>query len=239
MMKASWIRPSAPTQMHGFVFDLAIFLGSWGLLALNLAALPDRWVGGLLGTAVLTQIGGATLKGRYLPHRLPPTASDAFTRFMQLLLLLHFILFTVMSLLGAALLGWYVPDAAGENGWVLLAFVLGSLATGQVYRATQPALAAPTAQHSAAEYAADALLWLSVLITTALMWDGLFTDLGAGVGVGFTPRGVVLALALAALFVVFYLPARTLFLVEDYRHPATWLRLWLVLLPLLIAIFRG
>lgn len=238
-MKASWLRPSTPSQVHGFIFDLALFLGSWGLLLLDPAMLPDRWVGGLLGTAVLTQIAGASLKKRYLPQRLPPATSGLFTRFMQLLLLLHFILFTVMSLLGLALLGWYAPDAAGEDWWILLAFMLGSLATGQVYRATQPAPAAPTAQHSRAEYAADALLWLSVLITTALMWDGLFTDLGAGVGVGFTLRGAVLALALAALFVVFYLPGRTLFLVEDSRHPGTWLRLWLVLLPLLISIFRG
>ena len=44
--------------------------------------------------------------------------------------------------------------------------------------------------------------------------------------------------ALAALFVVFYLPSRYLFLVEDYLHPTTWLRLWLVLLPIFIAIFQ-
>lgn len=238
-MKASWLRPSAPTQVHGFVFDLAIFLGSWGLLLHSPAELPDQWIGGLLVTAVLTQILGASLKSHFLPHRLPPYANTIFFRFMQLLLLLHFILFTVMSLLGFALLGWYLPESSGENWWILFAFGLGGAATTQVYRAAKPVSARGKMIHVAAEYTADALLWLSVLITTALMWDSFFTDLGAGIGSGLTPRGFLLALSLAALFVVFYLPARYLFLVEDFRHPATWLRLWLVLLPIMIAIFSS
>jgi hypothetical protein len=239
-MRVSWLRPLAPTQIHGFAFDLAIFLGSWSLLALDVSQLDDRWLGGLLGTAVFSQIIGATIKEYFLPNRLPPQTTGAFSRFMQLLLLLHFILFTVMSLLGVALLGWYLPDAPGESWWVLLAFTLGGIATWRVYRAAQPTPPEEqTSLHNRTEYVADALLWLSVFITTALMWEGLFTDLGAGMGVGFTLRGVVLALALSALFVVFYLPARYLFLVEDYRHPATWLRLWIVMLPLVIAIFNG
>lgn len=240
MVNFSWLRRwQGPTQIHGAVFDLGVFLGSWGLLALNPAALADGWVGGLLLTAVFTQIGGAYLKGHYLPTRLPPAYPTLFTRFMQGLLLLHFILFTVMSLLGMALIGWYVPDAQGESGWVAFAFVVGGLATWLVYTAAQPAPPDDQPQpNGRIEYAADALLWLSVLITTSLMWEGLFTDLGTGIGAGFTPRGITLALALAALFVVFYLPARYLFLVEDYRHPTTWLRLWLVLLPIFIAIFQ-
>ena len=239
MKHASWLRPYSPTQIHGFIFDGVIFLGSWGLLWLDPATLPDRWVGGLLLTAVLTQIMGAWGKRPYLRHRLLPSTSKSIPRLLQLLLLLHFILFTVMSLLGMALLGWYQPDTAVENWWILLAFCLGGFATGQLFRAAHvPASGNQHSQNDPAEYAADALLWVSVLITTALMWDGLFTDLGSAVGIGFTPRGIVLALALTMLFVVFYLPARYLFLVEDYRYPATWLRLGLVLLPLLTSIFR-
>ena len=225
-------------QIHGALFDLGVFLGGWGLLTIDLAALPDGWLGGLLLTAVFCQIAGATLKGRSLPARLPPLPSGLFARFMQLLLLLHFILFTVMSLLGVALIGWYQPDAPGEGWWIALSFILGGLATGLVYGAGRPSPTDEQPVNSPTEFAADGLLWLSVLITTALMWDTLFTDLGAGQGAGFTTRGVVLALALSALFIVFYLPSRYLFLVEDYRHPSTWLRLWVVMLPLLTAIFR-
>jgi hypothetical protein len=35
---------------------------------------------------------------------------------------------------------------------------------------------------------------------------------------------------------VFYVPVRLLFLIEDYRYPGTWFRLWLVALFPLIAI---
>ncbi len=238
-MKFSWFRQwQTPAQIHGALFDGAVFLGGWGLLAANPTELPDRWLGGLLLTAVFTQIGGAYLKGRYLPHRLPPLPTGLIARFMQLLLLFHFILFTVMSLMGVALIGWYQSGAPGESWWIGLALGLGGLATWLVYEAGRPLPTAAQLPNSTTEYAADGLLWLSVLITTALMWEGLFTDLGAGQGAGLSVRGIVLALALSALFVAFYLPSRYLFLVEDYRHPSTWLRLWIVMLPLLVGIFQ-
>ena len=49
---------------------------------------------------------------------------------------------------------------------------------------------------------------------------------------------LVLVAAVSALFVVFYVPSRLLFLAEDYKYPATWIRLWLVaMLPLLTIVF--
>jgi hypothetical protein len=176
-MKISWFKQwQASTQFHGALFDLGVFLAGWGLLAFDPIALSDSWIGGLLLTAVFTQIGGAYLKGRYLPARLPPLQSTLFARFMQLLLLLHFILFTVMSLLGLALIGWFQPDNPGEGWWITLALAVGGVATWLVYMAGRPSQAVAQPPKTRVEFAADGLLWLSVLIATALMWDALFTD---------------------------------------------------------------
>lgn len=227
----------APGRIHGLLFDTAVFLGGWLLLAINPAEMAEPWLGALLLTAVAAQAAGAHFKRHHLGARLAQqsTPSGLFGRFMQALLLFHFILFTAMSLMAFIYLGWYTPNGPIEGWWVALAFVLGGVTTGTVYGAARPATT-PPASHAASEYAADALLWLSVLLTTALLWNNLFADLGATPTLGLTGRGLVLVLALAFLFVVFYLPARYLFLVEDYRHPATWLRLWVVMLPLAIAI---
>jgi len=37
---------------------------------------------------------------------------------------------------------------------------------------------------------------------------------------------------------IFYVPGRLLFLVEDYNYPGTWLRLWLLaMIPLVAIVF--
>jgi len=167
-------------------------------------------------------------------------------KFMQLLLFLHFLLFTVLTLLGLGLAG--IVDLsengspAAENFWVFFSLFVGALGAYLVWRAGNP----PSGEQGSTkpytlllEVGADLLLWLSVLIITRLIWEGLFINLVPMRAIGLSWRGITLLVSISILFIVFYMPSRYLFLVEDYHYPGTWLQVWLPMLPVAWSIFVG
>lgn len=236
----------AAEKRRGLLFDGAVFLSvglGAGLIAGDAGALTDTFVGFLLLFALLTQIVGALLKkgplGRRLAVRERRAQADLLDRFMDGLLVLHFILFTVITLMALALLG--VAPGELSDGWVALGLSCGALATFAVWRAAKVGEGSAGATHFSAgtEYLADGLLWISVSIVTHTFWVMLAGDVGVAAGIGLNGRALVLLIALSFLFVAFYLPARYLFLVEDYRSPLTWLQMWLVMLPVARLVLSG
>jgi hypothetical protein len=89
------------------------------------------------------------------------------------------------------------------------------------------------------ETLADGLLLISVSIITRFFWESWYLELEPSRGIGFTSRAIVLLVALSLLFVVFYLPSRYLFLVEDYRYGRTWIRMWVAMLPIAWLVLVG
>lgn len=69
-------------------------------------------------------------------------------------------------------------------------------------------------------------------------WNGAFVGLFAGVHAGLMMRILLVALV-AVPFSIFYLAPRILFLLEDYRHPRTWLGVLMAMLPLAKRIVFG
>jgi hypothetical protein len=164
---------------------------------------------------------------------------------MGALLFLHFILFSVISLMSLSLLG--IVDlidrsSSGDDIWVGVSLLIAGLLTYTVWRAGKRPDKSPTKvirYPFAQEALADGLLWISVSIITRFFWDSWYLELEPSRGIGISPRGIVLLVSLSLLFVVFYIPGRYLFLVEDYRYWRTWARMWVAMLPLMWFVLVG
>jgi hypothetical protein len=78
-----------------------------------------------------------------------------------------------------------------------------------------------------------------VSIITRFFWETWYLEIEPSRGIGFSSRGIVLLVSLSLLFIVFYIPSRYLFLVEDYRYARTWVRMWVAMLPLVWLVLVG
>ncbi|MFC1922143.1 hypothetical protein ACFLY4_02550 [Chloroflexota bacterium] len=243
---------TSPDRVRGFIFDLAVLAGNIvftvSILDRN-QDLPDRTIGILLGVGIATQLLGAVLKTNPLKHCLSATPSRSsasiFDKFMDVLLFFHFILFTVTSLMVLGLLG--ITDmvdrsSSGDDIWVIVSILIAGLLTYLVWRAGKRPAEVPTNVSKfpiAQESLADGLLWISVSIITRFFWETWYLEIEPSRGIGISLRAIVLLVALSLLFVVFYMPSRYLFLVEDYRYVRTWARMWVAMLPLVWLVLVG
>ena len=243
---------TSPDRVRGFIFDLAVLAGNIVFTVSILAQsenLPDRTIGILLGVAVITQLLGAVLKTNPLKYRLsgisPRQKADVLDKFMSVLLFWHFILFTIVSLMSMSLLG--IVDlgdrsSSGDDIWVGVSLLIAGLLTYFVWRAGKRPDKVPTKMINypiAQEALADGLLWISVSIITRFFWETWYLEIEPSRGIGISLRAVVLLVSLSLLFIVFYIPSRYLFLVEDYRYGRTWVRMWVAMLPLAWLVLVG
>jgi len=258
--------PLSPATLHGLLFDAAVFAGL-ALFYLGLVPIPNPsldptwgdddvsdWVVGLwLAGAILAQILGALLKAPALRHRLARRRTmpgKALKRTIALLWWVHFLFFTFLVAFSLALLGWALPATDKITGaymlWGTTVFAIGGLTTLATRWAAKPgsesAPSPPT--RPGLEYLGDFLLLVSVLILTRVFWNpmaALFTtgEIGFGPGLVQVIMRVVLFLCMLYLFVVFYLPPRLLFLVEDGHRRRTWIQMGIVLAPLTWHVFFG
>jgi hypothetical protein len=244
--------PANPNTIHGFIFDLAVLVGNivFSVSILDLGEnLPDRTIGILLGAAVITQLLGAVLKTKPLRYRLSGTparsSADILDKFMDALLFFHFILFSVICLMALGLLDIVEMadnSSSGDDLWVVVSLIIAGLLTFMVRRAGKRPDEAPTKMIKypfIQEALADGLLLISVSIVTRFFWETWYIELETSRGIGLSSRSIVLLTALSLLFVVFYLPSRYLFLVEDYRYARTWVRMWVAMLPLAWLVLVG
>lgn len=241
-----------PHRVRGFVFDLAVLAGNiiftFSILERS-DDFPDRDIGFLLLAAMITQFLGAVLKSRPLQFRLsgrsPRKTDDLLDKFMGVLLFFHFILFTIICLMTLGLLG--VVDlgdrsSSGDDLWVGVSILIAGLLTYTVWRAGKRPEKAPTKMIKypiAQEALADGLLWISVSIVTRFFWETWYLEIEPSRGIGISLRAIVLLVSLSLLFVVFYMPSRYLFLVEDYRYGKTWVWMWVAMLPLVWIVLVG
>lgn len=239
-------------KIHGLIFDGAMFLGNIALIGY----LPrlgddvaDTTAGALMLLAVLTQTTGAWWKKGYLGLRLANRRSplpQGFAKgFMNILLFLHFLLFSVITLLALALLGIYEIESSESifrgDIWVPIALIIGGITTAVVRRAGIPDGSGTRMRirRSWLEYGADGLLWVSVTIVTRTFWDSLVLMIEPSRGIGFSVLGIVLIVAVFLLFVFLYLPSRYLFLVEDYDSLLTWVQVFVAMLPVIWLVIVG
>jgi hypothetical protein len=244
--------PELPIDnLHGVIFDAGMFLGNVAFVGFvpRLGDEVAETVGGtLLLVAVFTQIAGAWWKKGFLRRRLAlrklPPPRGFLRGFMSVLLFLHFILFSMMTLFAFALLGIYrehSKSAVSADAWVGIALLVGAVATLLVRAASRPKEGSAEARTAPAwlEFGADGLLWVSMCLVTRIFWDGLVGMIEPASGIGLGWEGIVLLAASCALFVFLYLPGRYLFLVEDCQSGQTWLQVSVVMLPIVWLVFVG
>lgn len=259
--------PFSSSTLHGLLFDVAVFIGllllhfgivlipspylepEWG----SDIGIPDRAIGLWLAGGLLMQIMGALLKGPSLRHRLLQrrrTPGKALTLLIALLWWGHFLFFTLVTVLSLGLLGWPPPETDEITGpymlWGLTIFMMGGITTMAVLWAGKPGEEARPRppRHPSLEYLGDFLLLVSVLILTTILWEPmamLFTTGAIGFEFGLVQviMRVIVFLCMLCLFVVFYLPPRLLFLVEDGHYRRTWMQMGIVLVPLTWHVFFG
>jgi hypothetical protein len=231
-----------PLNYRGLLFDLAVFAAN-----IFFVRLLTRRVGGLMVLAVfnddpqagrtffiiitsafVAQMAGAYLKRRPLQTRLALRGEAGESPF-GCFLILHFVLMLVTASAILAL----SPLELGP-GMIVLTFFLCIIPTALVWRAMTPYQKLPERDwrnSRAAEAAADVLLFGYMLVNLAV-WNTVTSGSAtrvAGVGEFFTRLlGFVI---LSPIILLFYIPPRLLFLVEDYKYRATWVSMTIAVAP--------
>src|SRR5947209_2867681 len=231
-----------PVNYRGLIFDLAVFVFN-----VFLVRLLTRPVGGLLAltflnddtqagrtffyiitAAMAAQIFGAALKRRPLQTRMAARGEEASDNF-GCLLILHFALTLVT---GSAILALSPLEPSG--GLVVLLFFVCIVPTALVWRAMTPYKKPPAPDwrgSRAAEIVADLCLFAYTLVNLAV-WNTVTSGSAARVtGVGDFFSRVLGFVILSPVILLFYIPPRLLFLVEDYKYPATWITMTLAVAP--------
>jgi hypothetical protein len=231
-----------PVTYRGLLFDLAVIL-----VNVFLARLLTRHVGRLMKLSFLSddvqagrtllhiilaalaaQLVGAALKRRPLQARLLARHEGDASSF-GCLMILHLCLMLVTGCAVVAL-AQTEPTPAVLFPMILLCIV----PTVLVWRALTPYKKPPQPDwrnSRGAEIVADLCLFAYMLVNLAV-WNTVTS------GSNIRAEGVGDALSRAAGFVIlspvillFYLPPRILFLVEDYKYPATWISMALAIAP--------
>jgi hypothetical protein len=228
-----------PINYRGLLFDLAVFAFNVVLVRLltrhigrllSLTFLSDdpqasRTLLIVVSLAFAAQLVGAWLKRRPLQARLL-AQHDSGNALFGCLIILHFALTLITSVGIIALL---LPHASGGS-------------TVFVWRAMTPYKKPPEPDwrnSRGAEVVADLCLFAYMLVNLAV-WN----TVTSGSNVRASSVGDLLSRALgfvllSPVILLFYLPPRLLFLVEDYKYPATWISMTLAVAPVAYRLIIG
>jgi NADH:ubiquinone oxidoreductase subunit 6 (subunit J) len=235
-------RPFLPVNYRGLLFDLAVFVVNVFLARfltrhigrlLSLTFLSDdpqasRRLLVIISAAFAAQLIGACLKRRPLQARLLAQHDDGGSLF-GCLIILHFALTLITA---AGIVALLLPKSSG--GVTVLVFFLSMIPTALVWRAMTPYKKPPEPDwrnSHAVEIVADLCLFAYMLVNLAI-WN----TVTAGSNIRAAGMGDVLSRALgfvllSPVILLFYLPPRLLFLVEDYNYRATWISMTLAVAP--------
>lgn len=223
---------------RGLVLDGAVFLFNL-FLAAPLARLVAEnqgfhpVFGVALFAAIAVYAAGAGLKRLPLQSRLQapdrPKIPTAMAVVFFILAVMHLGLFLAGASFGTeAVFG----EAEGKR-YLLPAIIAGFLPTAMLIWAIIPPRkpADEPGRLASRELVADLLLYLA-LVVIMVWWDGFWAAYLASGKQASLAMNILLVVLIAVPFAIFYLAPRFLFLLEDWRSPATWLRAFLVMLPL-------
>ncbi|MGB8508974.1 MAG: hypothetical protein WCD76_11250 [Pyrinomonadaceae bacterium] len=243
-------RPFLPVNYRGLLFDLAAFVVNVFLIRfltrrigrlLALTFLSDdpqasRALLYIISTAFAAQLIGACLKRRPLQARLLAQHDSDESPF-GCLIILHFALTLVTS---AGIVALLSPNSSG--GVTVLVFFLGMIPTALVWRAMMPYKKPPRPDwrnSRGAEIVADLCLFAYMLVNLAV-WNTLTAGSAArATGVGDVVSRALGFVLLSPVILLFYLPPRLLFLVEDYKYRATWISMTLAIAPVAYRLIIG
>jgi NADH:ubiquinone oxidoreductase subunit 6 (subunit J) len=243
-------RPFLPLNYRGLLFDLAVFVFNVFLIRfltrhigrlLSLTFLSDdpqasRTLLIIISSASATQLIGACLKRRPLQARLL-AQHDSGNALFGCFIILHFALTLVTS---AGIVALLLPNTSG--GITVLIFFLSMIPTALVWRAMTPYKKPPEPDwrnSREVELFADLCLFAYMLVNLAV-WNTLTSGSAArATGVGDVFSRALGFVLLSPVILLFYIPPRLLFLVEDYKYRATWISMTLAIAPVAYRIIIG
>ena len=191
----------------------------------------------IISAASALQIVGAALKRRPLQARLLARGEGGLGGPLGCFLILHFALTLVTAACIMALL-----SSESKGGMTVLVIALSMIPTALVWRALTPYKTPPAPDwrnSRVTETFADFCLFAYMLVNLAV-WN----TVTAGSNVRAAGVGDILARALgfvlmSPVLLLFYIPPRLLFLVEDYKYPATWISMTLAVAPVAYRLIIG
>ena len=239
-----------PVNYRGLIFDLAV-------IAVNifLVRLLTRHIGRLLIlsflnddvqaahtflhiilAALAAQLVGAALKRRPLQARMLARHEGEASPF-GCLMILHLCL---MLVTGCAVVALAQTEA---TPWVLFPVILLCIVpTVFVWRAMTPYSKPPQPDwrnSREVETLADLCLFAYMLVNLAV-WNTVTAGSNIrAAGVGDAVSRALGFIILSPVILLFYLPPRILFLVEDYKYPATWITMTLAIAPVAYRVIIG
>jgi NADH:ubiquinone oxidoreductase subunit 6 (subunit J) len=240
-----------PVNYRGLLLDLAVFVFNVFLIRF-----ATRRVGGLLSAAFLrddprasrtllyvvsaacaAQLVGAWLKRRPLQARLAAQGEGGVAPFVGCILVLQLAL-TLVTACGIMALA----SVESTGRLTVVVIVLSLIPTILIVRALKPYKNPPEPDwrnSRAVEWIADLCLFAYLLVNLAI-WNTVTAGSNvraSGVGDLFE-RGLGFVLV-SPVILLFYLPPRLLFLVEDYKYPATWISMTLAVAPVAYRLIIG
>lgn len=244
------VRRRLPPSRRGLAFDLAILLanlllvrvfsgqmGELGRLALSDDPTASRDFGAVLLVAFLAQMVGAYFKRGPLQVRLASRGAGVAGGF-GCLLVLHFVLSlsTFVTIVAAS------PFEPSPT-IIVPGFFFCLLSTALVWRAlTPPRTLSRRAwlMSPKLEAAADVALFAYVLVNLSFLSviAPAFHSMPVHSVSEFFTRAAS-GLLISPLLLMYYLCPRLLFLVEDYRYPATWISMTAAILPIALRFVFG
>lgn len=239
-----------PVNYRGLLFDLGVFV-----LNVFLVRLLTRHVGRLLSQTFLAddpqaartfliiisaasaaQIAGAVLKRRPLQARLLARGEGVNT-LLGCFLILHFALTLVTAACIMALL-----SSKSSGGLTVLVMLFSVIPTVLVWRALTPYKKPPPTDwrnSHAVETVADLCLFAYMVVNLAV-WNTVTAGSNARAsGVGDLLSRALGFVLMSPVILLFYIPPRLLFLVEDYKYPATWISMTLAVAPVAYRLIIG
>ena len=223
-----------PFHRRGMMLDLSVFLFNLYLLRFSMRGMGSllsrtyladdphaaRTLLIVISVALVAQIIGSIFKRRSLQARLL-AEGQGFPGIFALFLILHFAL-TLVTVVGIMSLLPYPTS----GGMTVLAIFLSMIPTALVWRALTPYKTPPEPDwrnSRVTENLADLFLVVYMMVNLSI-----WSIVTAGSNVHAAGFGEMVARALgfvlmSPVLLLFYIPPRLLFLVEDYKYPATWL----------------
>ncbi|HST50592.1 MAG TPA: hypothetical protein VLJ61_01175 [Pyrinomonadaceae bacterium] len=239
-----------PTNYRGLVFDLAVIVVNIFLVRLLTRYIGRLMLDSFLGddvqagrsflyiilAALAAQLIGAALKRRPLQARML-TRQEGDASPFGCLMILHLCLMIVTGCAVVALAQTEPTPAV-----LFPAILLCIIPTVLVWRALTPYKKPPVPNwrnSREVETVADICLFAYMLVNLAV-WN----TVTAGSNIRAAGVGDVLSRAmgfviLSPVILLFYLPPRILFLVEDYKYPATWVSMTLAVAPVAYRVIIG
>lgn len=240
-----------PVNYRGLLFDLAVFIFNLFLIRfltryvgrlLSLTFLSDdprasRTLLVIISTASAAQVIGACLKRRPLQARLLAQRNEVNSSF-GLFIILHF----ALTLVTAAGIVALLPFAEPSGGMMVLVFFLSMIPPALVWRAMTPYKKPPEPDWRnarAAEMVADLCLFAYMLVNLAI-WNTVTAGANLpATGIGDMFSRTLGFILMSPVVLLFYIPPRLLFLIEDYKYRATWISMTLAVAPVAYRIIVG